>query len=577
MKEFFEYLKFAWKYAKGEKKRIIAYIIFNIISILISVFVPIVSAKIIVSLTEGQFKQVLLMSLVILVVELSRSTSNYFLRLFSQIIYRETFTKIQSDLGKEMLKLETKTIDENSSGIFIQRLTNDTSKIADIFNALNMYLGNIITDIGIFAAVFIINKLAFLYLVVMVIIIYFVEKKRVKIFNEKDKSFRKKNEYVSGFVGELVRGIRDIKMLNAEKSFMKELNDKVIDLNQERYAMSKTDRNYGYIRNTLIDFFDTGMIFLLVGLIVKTNLSIANAIVIHNYTNRVTSIVNYVSILMEKIKDFNLSSSRIFSIIKSPEFPKEKFGKKHLEKVKGNFEFNNVHFSYKEGKEVLSNLTFKVNEKETVAFVGKSGTGKSTIFNLLCKMYDISDGEIKIDGQNIKELDKESIRGNITIINQSPYIFNMSIRDNLRLVKEDLTEEEMIEACKLACLDEFISVLPDKYDTKVGEGGLTLSGGQRQRLAIARALVQKTEIILFDEATSALDNETQSKIQQAIQNLQKDYTILIVAHRLSTVVNSDRILFLNNGRIEAEGTHQDLLKSCLDYKRLYEAEMSKEQ
>ncbi len=575
MKEFFEYLKFAWKYAKGEKKRIVAYIIFNIISILISVFVPIVSAKIIVSLTEGAFKQVLLMSLVILVVELSRSTSNYFLRLFSQIIYRETFTKIQSDLGKEMLKLETKTIDENSSGIFIQRLTNDTSKIADIFNALNMYLGNIITDIGIFAAVFIINKIAFLYLIVMVIIIYFVEKRRVKIFNEKDKSFRKKNEYVSGFVGELVRGIRDIKMLNAEKSFMKELNAKVIDLNQERYAMSKTDRNYGYIRNTLIDFFDTGMIFLLVGLIVKTNLSIASAIVIHNYTNRVTSIVNYVSILMEKIKDFNLSSSRIFSIIKSPEFPKEKFGKKHLEKVKGNFEFNNVHFSYKEGKDVLNNLTFKVNEKETVAFVGKSGTGKSTIFNLLCKMYDISDGEIKIDGQNIQELDKESIRGNITIISQSPYIFNMTIRDNLRLVKEDLTEEEMIEACKLACLDEFINVLPDKYDTMVGEGGLTLSGGQRQRLAIARALVQKTEIILFDEATSALDNETQSKIQQAIQNLQKDYTILIVAHRLSTVVNSDRILFLNNGRIEAEGTHQELLKICPEYKHLYEAEISK--
>ena len=575
MKEFFEYLKFAWKYAKGEKKRIVAYVIFNIISILISVFVPIVSAKIIVSLTEGAFKQVLLMSLVILVVELSRSTSNYFLRLFSQIIYREAFTKIQSDLGKEMLKLETKTIDENSSGIFIQRLTNDTSKIADIFNALNMYLGNIITDIGIFAAVFIINKIAFLYLIVMVVIIYFVEKRRVKIFNEKDKSFRKKNEYVSGFVGELVRGIRDIKMLNAEKSFMKELNAKVIDLNQERYAMSKTDRNYGYIRNTLIDFFDTGMIFLLVGLIVKTNLSIASAIVIHNYTNRVTSIVNYVSILMEKIKDFNLSSSRIFSIIKSPEFPKEKFGKKHLEKVKGNFEFNNVHFSYKEGKDVLSNLTFKVNEKETVAFVGKSGTGKSTIFNLLCKMYDISDGEIKIDGQNIQELDKESIRGNITIISQSPYIFNMTIRDNLRLVKEDLTEEEMIEACQLACLDEFINVLPDKYDTMVGEGGLTLSGGQRQRLAIARALVQKTEIILFDEATSALDNETQSKIQQAIQNLQKDYTILIVAHRLSTVVNSDRILFLNNGRIEAEGTHQELLKICPEYKHLYEAEISK--
>jgi ABC-type multidrug transport system fused ATPase/permease subunit len=191
-------------------------------------------------------------------------------------------------------------------------------------------------------------------------------------------------------------------------------------------------------------------------------------------------------------------------------------------------------------------------------------------------MYDIQDGKITIDGVNIQELDKESIRGNITIIHQSPYIFNMSIRDNLRLVKEDLTEEEMIEACKLACLDEFINVLPDKYDTMIGEGGLTLSGGQRQRLAIARALVQKTEIILFDEATSALDNETQSKIQQAIQNLQKDYTILIVAHRLSTVVNSDRILFLNEGKIEAEGTHQELLKICPAYKQLYEAEMTRE-
>lgn len=576
MKEFFRYLKFAWKYAKGEKKKIIAYIIFNIVTISISVFVPIISAKIIVSLTNAEFKQVLLMSLVILVVEISRSTSNYFLRLFSQIIYRETFTKIQSALGKEMLKLKTKTIDENSSGVFIQRLTNDTSKIADIFNVLNMYLGNIITDIGIFIAIFIISKIAFFYILAMIIIIYFVEKKRVHIFNEKDKEFRKKNEYVSGFVGELVRGIRDIKMLNAEKSFMKELHTKVVDLNQERYSMSKTDRNYSFIRGTFIDFFDTGLIFLLVAMIIKQDLAIANAIVIHNYMGKVTSLVNYASILMEKVKDFNLSSSRIFGIINSSDFPKESFGKEHIEKVKGNFEFKNVTFAYKEGKDVLKDLSFKVKSKETVAFVGKSGSGKSTIFNLLCKMYDINEGKITIDGMDIKELDKDTIRGNITIISQSPYIFNMSIRDNLRLVKEDLTEEEMIEACRLACLDEFIQVLPDKYDTMVGEGGLTLSGGQRQRLAIARAFVQKTEIILFDEATSALDNETQSKIQQAINNLQKEYTILIIAHRLSTVVNSDRILFLNDGKIEAEGTHTELLKNCREYKKLYEAEISKE-
>lgn len=576
MKEFFNNLRFAWQYAKDQKKKLIIYIMCNIVTIMISIIVPILSAQIIVKLTNNEFYRVLLISLIVLSVEFSRNICNYFARLFSQVIYRETFTKIQSGLGKEILRLENKTIDKNSSGVFIQRLTNDTSKIADIFNVLNMYLSNIITDIGIFIAVFIINKKAFLYLLTMIFIIYFVEKRRIKNYNEQDKIFRKKNENVSGFVGELVRGVRDIKMLNAEKSFMNELNDKVIDLNKQRYSMMKTDRNYSFVRGCLIGLFDTGMIFLLVILIINKELLITNAIIIHNYMNRVTSIVNFASVLFERIKDFNLSSSRIFSIIKSDEFPKENFGQKHVDKVKGDFEFKNVTFSYEEEKEVLNNLSFKVNANETVAFVGKSGAGKSTIFSLLCKMYDIKEGSITIDGINIKELDRDSIRGNITIINQNPYIFNMSIKDNLRLVKEDITEKEMIKACKMACLHNFIDSLPDKYDTIVGEGGINLSGGQRQRLAIARAFVQKTEIILFDEATSALDNETQASIQQAIANLRKTYTILIIAHRLSTVVNCDRILFLNNGKIEDQGTHEELLKKNKEYKQLYEAEISKD-
>ena len=190
-------------------------------------------------------------------------------------------------------------------------------------------------------------------------------------------------------------------------------------------------------------------------------------------------------------------------------------------------------------------------------------------------MYDNYDGTITMDGVDIKKLDKDTIRGNITIVSQNPYIFNMSIKDNLKLVKKDLTEEEMIEACKLACLDEYISSLPNKYDTIVGEGGVNLSGGEKQRLAIARAFLQKTEIILFDEASSALDNETQAKIQKAIDNLQKDYTILMIAHRLSTIQNADRILLLDDGRIKAEGTHKELLKNSNLYRNLYEKEIVK--
>lgn len=256
MKELLENLKFAWKFAKNQKKRLILYIISNIINIIICIVVPILSANIIVSLTSNMFQQVLCISVVIMFIEWTRNITNYISRYFSQVIYRETFTKIQSRLGQEILHLENKCLDENSSGVFIQRLTNDTSKIADIFNVLNMCLSNIITNIGIFGAIFIISKIAFLYLVITLLIIYIVERRRVFLVNKRDKVFRKKNEKVSGFVGELVRGARDIKMLNAEKSFMRELHGKVVDLNNERYAMVRDNRNYSFIRGCLVDLFD---------------------------------------------------------------------------------------------------------------------------------------------------------------------------------------------------------------------------------------------------------------------------------------------------------------------------------
>lgn len=573
MKEFFSNLKKAWVYGKGQKKFIIGYIVFNIIFIFINLFVPILSAKAIVELTNNKLNQVVFIGFVILVVELLRNFANYITGYFRQQIYRETYSKIETTLGAEILKIENQSLDEKGSGLFIQRLTNDASKIADIFVVLNIYLTNILTDIGIFLAVFIINKAVFFYLLLTVYAIFVVEKKRTNVVNAQDKIYRKKNEKVSSFIGELVRGAHDIKMLNAENSFIKELDSKIIDLNNEKYKMDEKNRNYILLSATLSDIFSTGNIILSVFLITQNLLSIPNALVINNYLGRLTSIIYFVSQFLEKVKDFNLSSERVFAIMDSKEFGKEKFGKKHIDKVNGDFEFKNVTFTYANGHKVIDNMNFKIKANSTVAFVGKSGSGKTTVFNLLCKMYNIDSGNITIDGIDINELDKDSIRGNITIISQNPYIFNLSIRDNLRLVKENLTEEEMIEACKTACLEDFIKSLTDGYDTIIGEGGINLSGGERQRLAIARALVQKTEIILFDEATSALDNETQANIKKAIDNMKNEYTILIIAHRLSTVIDCDRILFLDEGKIKAEGTHKELLRTCKNYRNLYEAEL----
>lgn len=573
MKEFFSNLKKAWVYGKGQKKFIIGYIVFNIIFIFINLFVPILSAKAIVELTNNKLNQVVFIGFVILVVELLRNFANYITGYFRQQIYRETYSKIETTLGAEILKIENQSLDEKGSGLFIQRLTNDASKIADIFVVLNIYLTNILTDIGIFLAVFIINKAVFFYLLLTVYAIFVVEKKRTNVVNAQDKIYRKKNEKVSSFIGELVRGAHDIKMLNAENSFIKELDSKIIDLNNEKYKMDEKNRNYILLSATLSDIFSTGNIILSVFLITQNLLSIPNALVINNYLGRLTSIIYFVSQFLEKVKDFNLSSERVFAIMDSKEFGKEKFGKKHIDKVNGDFEFKNVTFTYANGHKVIDNMNFKIKANSTVAFVGKSGSGKTTVFNLLCKMYNIDSGNITIDGIDINELDKDSIRGNITIISQNPYIFNLSIRDNLRLVKENITDEEMIEACKTACLEDFINSLPDGYDTIIGEGGINLSGGERQRLAIARALVQKTEIILFDEATSALDNETQANIKKAIDNMKNEYTILIIAHRLSTVIDCDRILFLDEGKIKAEGTHKELLRTCKNYRNLYEAEL----
>lgn len=575
MKVFIANLKLVWRFAKYQKKNIIKTTIWKIIIMIISVVVPLISAKIIVNLTDNKIYQCLMFVVLMFVIENLRNFAIYFSNCFSQVVFRETMVLMQKSLGDAMLKLETKVIDDNGSGVFIQRLTNDVSLLSDEFSSINNYFGSIITNIGIFVAIFVINKWIFLYSVLYTILLYYIFNKRNYLYNEKKKIYKKESEITTGFIGELVRGIRDIKMLNSEKSFLNKMEDNVVSLNNSAYDMNTVQRNYTLISGFTYDFGDFILQFIIGLSILYEKLTIPNGIVLFNYSGRVIDLGRTLDSFSKEIKDFNLASERVFSIIDGDDYKKEEFGSIHLKKVNGDFEFKNVSFAYDKNK-VLRNLNFKINANETVAFVGKTGAGKTTIFSLLCKMYDNYEGEITIDNIDIKKLDKDSIRGNITIISQNPYIFHMSIKENLKLVKSNLTKKEMIEACKAASLHDFIMTLPKKYDTIIGEGGVNLSGGQKQRLAIARALVQKTEIILFDEATSALDNETQMHIQKAIENMKNEYTILIIAHRLSTIINADRILFLDNGKITASGTHKELLKNCPAYKNLYESEITKD-
>ena len=576
MKETVSNIKRVYQYGKEYKKNLIGMIIAVISSTVIGIVVPLLTAKQIVYFTSSLWQQLISVSLVIFGLQayicfaamfFARRNSNYF--------QRNTMKKLQIKLGQETLKISQRDMDSNSSGVFTQRIINDTEKMAGFIGWGGLeHVRHILANIGALFATLIINRQVFIYYLFVSIVLTFLYHKKTKLKGQKDVMFRNQTEKVSGLVGELVRGARDIKMLNSKQSFMVKLDENITLQNKRRLEMAKVNMIYTYIIDTLKTVFELGLVVLLVYLVRNNTISIAIAIALFNYKSGIMKLVmEHVSALLDEAKDFNISCNRVFSIIDNDIFEKEKFGNKHLEKINGNFEFKNVTFSYDEKKKILDNLSFKIQSGEMIGFVGKSGAGKTTIFNLLCKMYDVQSGEILIDNTNIKELDEDSIRGNITIISQNPYIFNLSIRDNLKLVKENLTDEEMVEACKLACLDEFIEKLPDKYDTIVGEAGVILSGGQKQRLAIARALIQKTKIILFDEATSSLDNETQAQIQKAISNLKDKYTILIIAHRLSTIVNCNRIMILESGKIIDQGSHQELLERSDVYQSLYKTEM----
>lgn len=575
MKEFISNLKKLNKYCKGQKCKIILFFLFSLFMVALTVVMPLINAKFIVLLTQNNFVRLFYMAIFLFLMEMGYDLFNYFAHKIKLKLFRDVLNELVIDLSKNILRIENKSLDSHGSGVFIQRLTGDASRLSEVIDVTVLKFTNILRYIGIIVAIFIVNKLVFIYVIVLLIILFVLEHYKTLTKKENDRVYRLSKERASSFVIELVRGARDIKMLNSEKDFINELDNKIKESNSLGYKMQKSNLNYKLLIFSIRDLGEMISICLLVFLISRNIIDYAIALVLYNYCNNTGGAINVIGDLLEYIKDFNLSCDRVFAIIKSDEFKKEKFGKKKIDKINGDFEFKDVSFGYDDNK-VLDNLSFCVHANETVAFVGKSGAGKTTIFNLLCKMYDIDKGKITIDGIDINKLDKDSIRGNITIINQDPYIFNVSIRDNLRLVKNNVTDEEITSACKMACLDDFINTLPMGYDTMVGEGGINLSGGQKQRLAIARALVQKTEIILFDEATSALDNETQEKIKEAINNMKHEYTILIIAHRLSTIASADRILFLSNGKIMCEGSHSYLLKNCSEYKHLYEAEISKD-
>lgn len=556
------------KYLFKIKKLIILLITFDTLASIVSILTPIISANLISSLTKFNIHN----SYKYAIIFFSISIFGVLLARYSNIIYmkmRESLLfNIRFDMISRLFHLKTKNFDEVSSGKFQERIKQDPKDITTVFSIVQYNIFGLLTGFFILIYVYFLNVFIGLIYTLGVIIIYFYEKITYKKYEELDKRNMVLHERNGTILNEILKGIRDIKLLNVAKKVNRIASDslnKQTKIDTDMSIMSRSIHNTVTLMEAVVTFV---MVVMGIYLIQNKFLTLTSFLIIFLYRKDIfTLVISYTS-LKEYLVKYKVAKNRINELFDEKKFPIDKFGKEKLENVKGDIEFKDVSFAYKK-KEVIHNLSFKVKANSNIALVGKSGSGKSTIFNLLTKSYDNYKGLITIDGVDIKKLDYKSLRDSISIITQNPYIFNLSVKDNLKLIDREVTEKEIVEACKVARIHDYIMSLPDEYDTLLGEGGITFSGGQRQRLAIARALLKGSKILLFDEATSALDNVTQNEIQMAIDDISKNYTIITIAHRLSTIVNSDIIFIIEDGAIIDSGKHEQLLKRNRHYKELY--------
>ena len=484
------------------------------------------------------------------------------------------FTKnVSKDLYKKIDMLPAKAFEEIGVGEFINRLYTDPDRVMELLQKLIRLVCKALVVFVVLIVSFKISLLLGCEILIFGFIMGFISFKFFPKIKKTQESIKKESDNYVKVATENITGIREIKSLGIKKN----IENNIFNILDNLFSHNKKIKKYEviyYSLNNLTYFILQFIILFTAGYYTVTGkIAYSLFIVLENYIWRIDEVVESISDFGVNYNKVTVSLKRISEIVNNKLYDDEKFGDVVLENVKGDIQFTNVKFRYSEDEDyTLKGLNLKIVPNKKIAIVGRSGNGKSTLFNLLLRYFDATSGNITIDGVNICDLTEEDLRKNISIIRQTPFLFNLSIFDNFKLVKEDVTLDEVRKYCKEAYIDSYIMSLPDKYDTIIGEGGINLSGGQKQRLAIARTLLLNTKIILFDEATSALDNESQDYIKKTIDNLVKDHTIVIVAHRLSTIVDADVINVIDKGKLESTGTHEELLKKSKVYKNLYSNE-----
>ena len=477
---------------------------------------------------------------------------------------------VKVDLFKKLVFLDSKFYDENSSGLVISRFLGDPDAASrQLINSIKTLITSFTSALGLIF-VLLYNSWELAVVGVFVLICAFLP---MTFLRKKIKEVSNKGTVVGGDIttafNETYKGNKVISGYNLQN----EEYTKVKDLIRETFnlQMSLTKRT-GWLSPIMYIIASLGIAFVM---LVGNKLIISGRLTTGSFASFITSLL----LLYKPVKSLGqdltgiqgifVAISRVFELF---DFNSriEDNGTKELDYSPEEIEFKNVSFSYNEEKEVLHNVSFKAKKGQTIAIVGNSGGGKSTIVNLLPRFYDVTKGEILFNNENIKDFTLKSLRDSVSQVFQDNFLFTGSIKENILIGKKDATKEEIDRVIKASHLDEYVASLEHGLDSRVGENGTSLSGGQRQRIAIARAMIKNAPIVVLDEATSALDNKSEKIVQKALDNLMQDKTVFVIAHRLSTIFNADKILVMENGKLVEEGTHEELL-AIQDgrYKSLY--------
>ena len=566
--------KILWHYLKDDKLKLVLYLILIIVTYIPAIVSAMLWGFALEHLTNMNFKMFLICLLIwesihIICYSLLAIPRDYLYN-YLEIKFSKTVLK---DLYHKITELPAIAYEEIGVGEFINRMVTDPDRVMELLARLIKMTCRSIVVIVVFVIAFKTSLILGLEITLFALIMGIVSKKFFPKIKKTQEKIKKQSDLYVKTATENLTGIREIKALGIKQNIEKRMYKNFDNLFKENKKIKSFESIY-YNLNNFIYFCLQFIILLTCGkLFVDGKLTLALFVIIESYIWRIDDVVQSISDFGVNYNKVSVSLKRIDEIVNNKLYKDEKFGFKSLRNVQGNIEFKDVSFRYKKDEdETLKGLNLKLEPNKKIAIIGRSGNGKSTIFNLLLRYFDVTDGEILVDGINIKDLTEKSLRNNISIIRQNPFIFNISILENFKHVKENITLKEVREVCKKAYIDDYIMSLPDKYNTIIGEGGVNLSGGQKQRIAIARTLLLNTKIILFDEATSALDNESQEYIKMTIDNLIKDHTIIIVAHRLSTIIDADVIHVIDKGTLIDSGTHKELLKDCKIYRTLYNVE-----